>query len=86
VRNIADREFQSAHEEGVELKCRKDEAWRLYVGFKPSDRPSPEGAQRLCGGCPLIEACKAVAHNLPAGVADGVWGGQVWIDGVIQTD
>lgn len=86
VRNIADREFQAAHEESVQLKCRKGDAWKYYVGFKPSERPSPEGARRLCSGCPLIDACKAVAHNLPAGVADGVWGGQVWIDGVIQAD
>lgn len=93
VRNIADREFQAAHEEGLDLKCRKGEAWRFYIGFKPSERPSPEGAARLCEGvpgvsqaCPLLLACRAFAHNLPAGTADGVWGGQVWIDGVIQTD
>ncbi|MGN6325778.1 hypothetical protein [Pseudolysinimonas sp.] len=93
IRNQADHEFEEAHAESVELKCRKEENWRYYVGFKPSERPSPEGAHRLCHGvagasepCPLIEACKAFAHNLPAGVADGVWGGQVWIDGIIQTD
>jgi hypothetical protein len=95
VRNVADREFQSAHDDDLELKCRTDESWKYYVGFKPSERPSPEGGKRLCEGvegdpdrvvCPILEACKAVAHNLPPGVADGVWGGQVWIDGVIQAD
>lgn len=95
VRNVADREFQSAHEDDILLKCRDGENWRYYVGFKPSERPSPEGGRRLCEGvegdparepCPLIAACKAFAHNLPPGVADGVWGGQVWIDGVIQAD
>lgn len=95
VRNQADHEFQNAHDESITLKCREGENWKYYIGFKPSERPSPEGGRRLCEGvegdpnrkpCPLIDACKAFAHNLPPGVADGVWGGQVWIDGVIQTD
>ncbi|WP_162819126.1 hypothetical protein [Leifsonia aquatica] len=93
MRNEADREFQQAHEESVDLKCRKPGAWRYYIGFKPSQRPTAEGAKRLCAGvagvsesCPLLEACRAFAHNLPPGVADGVWGGQVWIDGVLQAE
>lgn len=84
VRNVADRDFQRAHEEGVKLKCDKPGAWRYYVGFKPSHRPSPEGAERLCAGCPLLQPCRVFAHNLEG--ADGVWGGQVWIDGVLQAD
>lgn len=93
VRNAADQAFQSAHDESVKLRCREPGAWKYYVGFKPSERPSPEGAKRLCEGvpgvsepCPLLDACRAFAHNLPPGIADGVWGGQVWIDGVIQAD
>lgn len=93
IRNTADREFEEAHLDSLILKCRTPGSWKYYIGFKPSERPSPEGAARLCGGtpgvsdpCPVIEACRAFAHNLPPGVADGVWGGQVWIDGVIQTD
>lgn len=95
IRNIADREFQQAHEDDMILKCREPGAWRYYIGFKPSERPSPEGAKRLCEGvegdpqrrkCPLLDACNAFAQNLPPGTADGIWGGKVWIDGVIQTD
>lgn len=86
IRNAADAEFAEAHLDSVVLKCQKPGQWKYYVGFKPSERPTPEGGERLCEGCPLIDACKAFAHNLPPGIADGVWGGQVWIDGVIQTD
>jgi hypothetical protein len=86
IRNLADRDFQQAHDDGVVLKCQEFGAEMLYIGFKPSDRPSPEGGRRLCEGCPLLDACKTFAHNLPPGIADGVWGGQVWIDGVIQAD
>lgn len=87
VREMADLTFQRALDEGIEPNCRRTpDAWKYYVGFTPSNRPSAEGAERLCAGCPLYDACRAFAHNLPSGVADGVWGGQVWIDGVIQAD
>lgn len=42
----------------------------------------PEGpeqlahAQRLCGGCPVADACREWAERV--GVSDGVWGGQLF--------
>ena len=81
---MADLPFERAHRKGVKLKCEgKPE---LYVDFKPAARPSPEGAQRLCSGCPVIRESFDKALNLPAGAADGVYGGFVFIEGEIQTD
>jgi len=84
IRDQADRSFQDLHESGEKVKCHGKPA--LYVDFKPNDRPSPEGAQRLCAGCPVLQECRDIAHNSPRGILHGVYGGQTWIDGVIQTD
>lgn len=84
VRSLIDRVFQEAHERGLKPKC--EGKWRWYSDFKPAQRPSPEGAERLCAGCPLLRECRDFAHQMAPGIAYGVYGGQTWIDGVIQTD
>lgn len=38
-------------------------------------------AQQLCGGCPLRAACLAGA--VERGEPRGVWGGEIFLDGVV---
>lgn len=84
IRAQADEAFDRANRLDIEPKCAgKPE---IYVDFKPSERPSAEGAVRLCSGCPLLQACRDKAHNLPVGEAHGVYGGQVWVDGRLQAE
>lgn len=76
--------FARLERKGIPVKCADKP--EIYVDFKPAQRPSPEGAARLCAGCPALEACDLKAHLMPTGEASGVYGGRVWVEGVIQTD
>lgn len=51
--------------------------------LQPHLIPSPEFAQKLCAGCPLLDICgKSGRITLPE---IGIWGGDVWIRGEIYT-
>ncbi len=59
------------------LPCRAEDP-ELWFADKPDQL---EVAKRLCGGCPLRDACLAGA--LDRGEPWGVWGGEIFERGVV---
>ena len=62
---------------GAGIPCRENDA-ELWFAESPSD---VEFAKSLCRTCPAVEACLAgaIGRNEPW----GVWGGELFIQGVI---
>lgn len=63
-------------------------AWRVSPGkcadnpgpwtdYEDDEAPSKPQAERLCGGCPILNDCWLYAEALRP--THGVWAGRVWI-------
>lgn len=75
---IAFAEFEKAQQHVV-AKCKDQSEWTDWEEDSNEHIPSPEYAEALCEGCPLLKACdRAAKRALPGG---GVWGGKVYIYG-----
>ncbi len=68
---------QAQVEAGTRLPCREGDS-ELWFAESPAD---VEYAKSLCGDCPLRAACLAGA--LDRAEPWGVWGGELFIGGVI---
>ncbi len=66
-----------AESQGEAIPCREFDA-ELWFAESPAD---VEFAKSLCGSCPALEACLAGA--LERAEPWGVWGGQLFIQGVV---
>ena len=61
-----------------ELPCQDPDAGDLWFAERSSD---VEEAKRLCGYCPIKSECFSGARR--RGEPWGVWGGEIFIDGVV---
>lgn len=68
--------FQDLEQGGLELPCRSDP--ELFFAEEPEE---VERAKSLCGDCPVRGVCLAGA--LDRGEPWGVWGGELFADGVV---
>ncbi len=69
--------LDAALDEGLEQPCRIHDP-DLWFAESPADL---ERAKQLCSGCPVRAACLAAA--LDRRESCGVWGGEIFQDGVV---
>ncbi len=69
--------LDTALDEGLEQPCRIHDP-DLWFAESPADL---ERAKQLCSGCPVRAACLAAA--LDRRESCGVWGGEIFQDGVV---